>query len=267
MPNALFVKVPTTFPSAPLLRDRIATSDTLYLYDFADSACWPSQVAPVNGSSFANLTLSGTNAATAVLSGGSTFGFSGGGIEFDAQANEYINLPAAGLIPTNSEGFCYAVWYKQATAAEGYHGILDASNVAAASGYQYGVFAQSSAVMRVYGPGADKYISVTMPALNTIVQIGAAVYRKTPGGNYFTRAIVNGAPFGTELDTGVTSVAAATVANPVLGKLASVLANNENFNGKIYRVWCENYATKGKTSTTMAAKLSTDYNANVGRFS
>lgn len=267
MLNTLFVKVPSTFPSAPLLRDRTVTANTLYLYDFADSSCWPAQAAPVNGSSFANLTLSDTNAATAVLSGGSTFGFSGGGITFDAETNEFINLPASGFIPTNTEGFCYAVWYKQTGAFVGFQGILDASSIATASGYQYGVFAQSATVLRVYGPGADKHISVTPPASGTIVQIGASIYRKTPGGNFFTRAVVNGAPVGIELDSGVTTVAAAVAANPVLGKLTTTLANSETFAGNIYRVWCENYPAAGQTSTTMQAKLLTDYNANVGRFS
>lgn len=252
---SLILKVTdTTFTDAslPLLqRDGLVDAGTKFLFDFADPYCFAKQAAPVNGDPFVNFVSGGASAITNLV-GGSTLTFAGGGVGFDAEVNEGIDLPAAGNLPVGNQGFVFCTWLKHIAQA-------DSSSFNAVSGYayqtgstcQYALAAQNTTNQyRMYTNG--QHIDVAFPAAGSINQLAAAMVKV--GSNFVARAYMNGVQVGADIVLGAVSgfslnqVPSVQMANPRIGYMSGY---SQGWLGSIYRTWLNDIGATGVDPLTL----------------
>lgn len=248
----------------PLLRrDALLDAGTKFLYDFADPFCWSKQAAPASNDKFVNF-VTETADATATLNFGS-LGFSNGGLVFsgvNASPQEWVKLPAAGILPTSNQGFLFVTWIKHGTP-------YDATTIYPVSGYMfqtgskaiYGLAAHNgNNNYRMYAGGT--YNTMPYPAVGTVTQMASAWVKVN--GVYVLRSYANGAQYGADnpnaMQQLVTLDPGSELDGPYLGTAGGF---GYNWQGNIYRTFLTDIGATGADPLALVQK---DWAENNGRF-
>lgn len=261
--------------SLPILgRDPLLAAGSKFIFDFADSYCWPSQAAPVaNGQVVKNLVESKADASI-YFSPGQAPGFAGGGLTFGVRAEEGVAIPdSVGMLASNNDGFLYSIWLK--------HGVQvnkASQSLVAGNTYQTGAenqyacaYLADTDVYRMYADGARNG-DVTGIAVGQIVQLAIA-YLPDGSGGHKVRLYKNGAPYLAD------AAAVGPLNIPVnIGRTNSIGRNStgaggfvQEWVGTVFRNWLEDLSVSQPNATQRAAyadaQVAKDYAQNVGRFS
>ena len=261
--------------SLPILgRDPLLAAGSKFIFDFADSYCWPSQAAPIaNGQAVRNLVETKADASIYFTPGQSP-GFSGGGLTFGVRTEEGVVIPdSVGMLGSNSDGFLYSIWLKHGVQVNKVSQSLVAGNT-----YQTGIenqyacaYLADTGVYRMYADG-ERNGDVTDIAVGQIVQLAIA-YLPDGAGGHKIRLYKNGAPF----------LADKAVVGPLnipvsVGRTSSIGRNStgtggfvQEWVGSVFRNWLEDLSVSQPNSTQRAAyadaQVAKDYVQNLGRFS
>ena len=274
----LIIRIPgVTFSdqTLPILsRDAMIAAGSKFIYDFADSYCWPTQAAPLStGESVKNL-VDGASAANIYLANGATLGFAGGGLTFDSQADEGVNIPdSVGMLASNNDGFLYCVWLKHGAQTNVVSQSLVAGNT-----YQTGAENQYACSYLgdtgVYRMTVDGARNGDIPGIvvGQVVQLAVAYLPDGVGGHKI-RSYKNGVPFLADVPTiGALNVPISTARTNAIGRNSSGAGGFvQEWVGTVFRNWLEDLSLSQPTATLRSAyadaQVAKDYAQNVGRFS
>lgn len=257
-----------------LNRDALIAPGSKFIYDFADSYCWPSQAAPVGTGAVVKNLVDGASAASVYLANGATLGFSGGGMVFDARADEGIVIPdSAGMLSANNDGFLYGIWLKHGKQSNKASQMLVAGNTyqtSAENQYACG-FVGDTGAYRMYVSG-KRNGDITGVVEGQVVQLAVA-YLPDGRGGHKVRLYMNGAPLfadvATEgpLNVPVSSARTNSIGRSPMGAGGFV----QEWCGSVFRNWLEDLSLSQPTVALRAAyaddQVAKDYAMNLGRFS
>ncbi len=243
-------------PSLPYVEnDAIINSNSVMLFDFLNTNCWPSQIAPVNGSLFNNLVR---NALTASVNlSGYSLGFSGGGITFpaatDAQ-NRKITMPDASKLAATVAGLLWIIWIKHdATAnASGFNAVAGFGDGAGTTCQYTLAHAASTNNYKIDVSGTQ----LTIPGApsTTPMQIATSFDNTTGAIKVYKNNVL--------AVSGVGTIPLNVPASTVRSTIGSLASYGSLWQGSVYRDYLEASAT-----TNHAAIIAADYTNNVSRFS
>lgn len=238
-----------------LYRDKSIGAGTLLAYDATNLYSWPSQAAPVAGSSLVDLSYNNNPAICAT----NNFGFSNGFTKTTATA--YFTLPSVAKPAASAAGFVFILWFKYGTQpTTGYNGVAGWMDSNALNTYAIVINNDVSNGVLVYNGGNGGIASHGGNTAGTIYQI--AIAAKLEGTTYTWRAYRNGLQIGQRI-TALTAIPQPTT-NSLVG-WTTAGAYGTGFVGTIYRSLYDNTSSLA-TLADVNAFVAADYANNNGQF-
>ena len=274
----LIIRIPDvvfTDASLPILgRDTMLSAGAKFIYDFADSYCWPSQAAPTSNGQVVKNLVESMEDASIYFSPGQAPGFAGGGLTLGVPAEQGVAIPdSVGMLASNNDGFLYSIWLKHGEQLNKASQSLVAGNT-----YQSNIenqyacaYLADTGVYRMYADG-ERNGDVTGIAVGQIVQLAIA-YLPDGAGGHKIRLYKNGAPFlADKAVVGPLNIPVNAARTNSIGRNSTGAGGFvQEWVGTVFRNWLEDLSVSQPNAAQRAAyadaQVAKDYAQNVGRFS